>query len=230
MNKPLASCVCVTYNRPHLLNELLYCFLQQDYDNKELIIVNDQASIKYLYNDPRVHIYNLDERFPSLGAKREYSRNLTKGDFIFIMDDDDIYYSRHISNLLKFHLDHMEFDIVANNLSYNSVDNDGIITNNDLAFNGASIKKEYFLNNSFSPDKSCNEDKEFIQNANIYRIDGEITFHYRWGLNLIHMYQTYGFTDGVQAYEETGILGQSINSKIIELKPEISEKVKTFYI
>ena len=228
MNKPLASCVCVTYNRPHLLNELLYCFLQQDYDNKELIILNDQADKKYVYDDPRVHIYNLDERFPSLGAKREYSRNLTKGDFIFIMDDDDIYYSRHISNLLKFHLDHLTFDIVYVKQGDYTVSNENISNvDTKVAFNGASIYKKYWKNNSFLNNISNGEDQYYIQNAKICHIDGEATFHYRWGLDIHHISGLGG--DGMESYNIVTNNTPIGETRIIELKPEISEKVKLYY-
>ena len=42
MSLPFVSCLCCTYGRPILLGEAVKCFLDQDYPNKELIIINDQ--------------------------------------------------------------------------------------------------------------------------------------------------------------------------------------------
>lgn len=232
MDKPLASCVCVTYDRPHLLNETLYCFLHQDYDNKELIIVNDQVDIKLIYDDPRVMIYNLNERFSSLGEKRNYTRGLTRGDYIFTMDDDDIYYSKHISRLLMHHFENPDMDVVANANRYYTEWNEGIQLIRSwqtyVPFNGACITKEYWLNNLFPNDKSCGEDADFVRGAKVSFIHDETTtFHYRWGLDIHHI-SGMG-SDGVESYGIVSARTPIGETRIIELKPAIPEKVKIYY-
>jgi len=230
MEKPLASCVCVTFNRPKLLEELLFCFLQQDYENKELIILNDQPDVKYVYNDPRVKIYNLSNRFPSLGAKREYSKKLTSGEYIFITDDDDIYYSNHISKLLGHHVKFPEYDIIANKKRYYSEWNESVelVQVWNMPFNGACISKKYWDNTSFPLDKSCAEDKDFIENAKVLNIDDEEpTFHYRWGLDVYHISGLGG--DGKESYRTVTRNTPIEGNKIILLTPQICEKVELYY-
>jgi len=228
MNKPLASFVCLTYNRQTLLNEILYCFLAQDYENKELIILNDNALIDYYYNDPRVKIFNIKNRFVSLGEKRNFSRAITNGEFIFITDDDDIYYSNHISRLLSYHLDNLDFDIISNTKAHYSEHNNFVQDwNVNVAFNGACIRKEYWLNNEFPKDKSCGEDQDFIKNAKIFHIDDDITtFHYRWGLNIHHISQMGG--DGQDSYKYNGQLILNYKQKIA-LTPTLSELASKYY-
>lgn len=228
MKKPLVSCVCVTYNRPHLLNELLYSFLMQDYENKELIIVNDQTDVKYCFDDHRVRIYNLDKRFSSLGEKRNYSKSLIKGDYMITMDDDDIYYSKHISNHIKFHLEHPEYDIVVNSKTHFSVSNDNVsVSDTVVPFNAACIKKEYVENNEFPKEKSCGEDQDFIRNAKVGDFNKEPTFHYRWGLDICHI--SGRGSDGVESYKIISRDTPIGKTHTINLESKISEKVKLYY-
>lgn len=242
MKKPLASCVCVTYNRPKLINEILYCFLAQDYENKELIILNDQEKIKYSYNDSRVRIFNLSERFPSLGTKRNYTRRLVKGDYVFIMDDDDIYYSNHISRLIEFHQKNPTYDIVGNGMCHFSQDNRDIQNQPDpLAFNGACIKTNYYLTHEFPDNKSSGEDFDYIQAAKVKKTnDGETSWHYRWGLDIWHISGMGG--DGMESYNKltrdtkpiliepfVEVFKEKNTLRKIELQPQISNDVKKYY-
>lgn len=229
MDKPLASCVCVTFDRPKLLNELLFCFLNQDYENKELIILNDQKDVIYKYNDPRVKIFNYSERFPSLGNKRNRSMDLVNGDYVFIFDDDDIYYSNHISRLIEFHQENSEYDIVGNGMCHFSQDNRDIQNQPDpLAFNGACIKREYYKTHKFPNNKSAGEDLDYIQDAKILKTnDGQTSWHYRWGLNIWHMSGLGG--DGMESYITKTYITRIGDLKNVELKPEISNEVKEYY-
>ncbi len=88
---PLVSCLCLTYARPRYLREAVWCFLQQDWPNKELVIVNDHPepiTLDHAY--PGIQVHNLPQRFPSLGAKRNFSFRAARGDYLMIWDDDDL--------------------------------------------------------------------------------------------------------------------------------------------
>jgi len=229
MNNPLASFVCLTYKRPTLLNELLYCFLNQTYENKELIIVNDEYNVEYVFDDERVKIYNIKERFSSLSEKRNFSRSIVNGDYIFITDDDDIFYTNHVSKLLKYHSYNNHYDIVFNKIAHYSVHNENISDIiQQVAFNGSSIKREYYLNNSFPIEVSCGEDQEFIKNAKILGIEyEEPTFHYRWGLNIHHISGMGG--DGKESYQIYGKLNENVEQKTIILEPKLLKLTQLYY-
>jgi hypothetical protein len=84
----------MTYNRPpthqHLLEEAIESFLRQDYPNKELLLLNDCEGQVLLFDHPRVRIFNIPNRYPTLGDKRRALAELATGDFIAPWDDDDI--------------------------------------------------------------------------------------------------------------------------------------------
>lgn len=91
---PLISCVMPTYGRPAYVNEAIQMFLDQDYPNKELIILNDCEGQIFTCNLPPeagIQVINHPERFPNLGDKRNACIEIAKGEFIAIWDDDDVY-------------------------------------------------------------------------------------------------------------------------------------------
>ena len=88
------SVCCCTYNRPHLLGELIESFQKQTYPKShcELIIVDDAGQ----YGDIRGEnwqVVSFPRRFASLGEKRNACVSLTSHEFEYFLvaDDDDIY-------------------------------------------------------------------------------------------------------------------------------------------
>lgn len=229
MENPLVSFVCLTYKRPHFLNELVYCFLMQTYENTELIIINDEPNVEYKFEHNRVKIYNIVKRFSSLGEKRNFSKSVVCGDYIFVTDDDDIFYTNHVSMLLKHHLMNNDCDIVFNKIcDYSEHNMNTVKVNCQVAFNGASIKREYYLNNSFPSDISCGEDQIFIKSAKIFGIyDENPTYHIRWGGNIHHISGMGG--DGIESYKIYGDLNKIDEHKIIEITPKISELTLQYF-
>jgi len=92
MPLPKVSCICLTFGRPSYLEEALESYLRQDYGGEsELLIVNDFPGLELTYpGDARVTIVNCPERFPCLGAKRNFAIGHASGDVIMTWDDDDI--------------------------------------------------------------------------------------------------------------------------------------------
>lgn len=90
MSRPLkVSFVCPTYNRPQYLPTAVRCFLQQDYGNKELIIVDDGTDRQdFSQYDARIRHIHLGTRTPT-GTKRNIGAQAAFGDIIANLDDDD---------------------------------------------------------------------------------------------------------------------------------------------
>ena len=103
---PLVSCIMPTCNRRPFIAGAIRNFLNQDYPNLELLIVDDGAdSVKDLApTDPRVRYLRLDQK-RILGDKRNFACQEARGDFIAHWDDDDWYppnrVSRQMSGLLS---------------------------------------------------------------------------------------------------------------------------------
>lgn len=88
---PLVSCVMPTYGRPDYVMESIFLFLEQDYPNKELIILNDCPGQLFEGDLPGVRAVNMDCRFGTLGEKRNATIEHASGRIIMVWDDDDIY-------------------------------------------------------------------------------------------------------------------------------------------
>jgi glycosyl transferase family 2 len=83
--------MCLTYGRPHLVEEAIASFLRQDYAGvKELIVLNDLPEQPLQFDHPEVKIINVDKRFRGVGEKRNACAALCSHDLLFAWDEDDI--------------------------------------------------------------------------------------------------------------------------------------------
>src|SRR4051812_44842704 len=104
-HNPAVSCICLTYGRPELLEEAVYCFLLQDYPGpKELIVLNDYAGQTLVFDHPEVRVINVSRRFRTVGEKMNAAVALASHDLLFVWDDDDIY----LPHRLSFSLEHFD--------------------------------------------------------------------------------------------------------------------------
>jgi glycosyltransferase involved in cell wall biosynthesis len=89
-NQPLVSCIMPTADRRRFVPLALQNFLQQDYPNRELVILDDgEDSVADLVPvDSRVHYTRLLQK-QTLGAKRNACVKASHGDLIMHWDDDD---------------------------------------------------------------------------------------------------------------------------------------------
>src|SRR5690348_8823410 len=87
---PLVSCIMPTANRPGFVQHAIRYFLRQDYEPKELIVVDDgeDSAADLMPNDSRIHYIRLERRF-TIGAKRNIACEQARGDVIAHWDDDD---------------------------------------------------------------------------------------------------------------------------------------------
>ena len=84
--------VCVTYNRPRQLGQMIRCFQRQDYAPRELVILDDAG--QYAPTEgPGWRLTSVAERFPTLGEKRNAAARLVSPDAeaLAVWDDDDLY-------------------------------------------------------------------------------------------------------------------------------------------
>lgn len=114
VSRPSISCIMPTYNRVtmswadrrlkcQLVEEAVYSFLQQTYENSELIILNDTPGQVLQLEEPnyRVRIYNFPKRFDTLGDKCNHGLMLARGQYVTRWDDDDISFPSRLENCVK---------------------------------------------------------------------------------------------------------------------------------
>jgi hypothetical protein len=106
MIKPLISVVIPTYNRPDKLNRLLESLNNIEYPTDKLeIIVVDDASEKGIYDTVCRHfqeiimIRNNEKRF--LAGSRNIGVKYSKGELIFLVDDDNVLDCRCVNELVE---------------------------------------------------------------------------------------------------------------------------------
>jgi glycosyltransferase involved in cell wall biosynthesis len=97
---PLISCLTVTANRIQLLKEAIYCYLEQTYSPRELVIVtvvggrHAEAIKDYIDSLGRddIHLFVVENPDASLGYLRNKTVEFSRGDLVCQWDDDDLYH------------------------------------------------------------------------------------------------------------------------------------------
>ncbi len=86
------AAVCCTYLRPKPLGHMIHCFEHQDYEDRELVILDDAGQYDDARGD-RWRLISLSSRFRSLGEKRNAAASLVSPDVeaLAVWDDDDLY-------------------------------------------------------------------------------------------------------------------------------------------
>ena len=114
MDKLKVSCVMCTYGRFNEVQRSMSFFIDQDYENKELIIFNTAPTPLVLNEalyDQNIKVFNneisYETKLPytSIGQVRSDAMNVITGDVYVCWDDDDYYLPFHLSlgmeNLIK---------------------------------------------------------------------------------------------------------------------------------
>jgi O-antigen biosynthesis protein len=105
---PSVSVVIPTFNRPDLLAEALESVCRQDLEDFEVIVVNDAGSdvslLVHGFSETLDLTYIALDRNGGLPAARNSGVAAARGEYIALMDDDDIWMPDHLSRL-RAHLD-----------------------------------------------------------------------------------------------------------------------------
>ncbi len=115
-NKHLVSIIVRTKDRPILLTRTIRSIASQEYRKIEVILVNDGGceidieGFKSVLNDISLNYIKLQDN-----TGRSHAANIgienAKGSFIGFLDDDDEYYTNHISTLVKSLVENSNYKI-----------------------------------------------------------------------------------------------------------------------
>lgn len=159
----------ITYGRVNMLEESLHSFLQQNYPNKELIIVNDYPEQKLIFDHPEVKIYNMPQTFTTIGAKENYATELCNGDIVCQWDDDDVALPNHLNNVAKLFTDDVNILHWKTGVYYNepNITEVGWIGNSGIVF-----RKSAWKAIGGHPIENAGYDMTFIEN--LYKHGGRL--------------------------------------------------------
>lgn len=173
--KPFISVITPTKNRHIFLKNMLRNFFRQDYpiDKMELLIGDDsdESIEEIIPQNENIRYFHLEKM--TIGKKRNFLCNESKGDIIIFMDDDDYYPPDKVSHVVDnlwnskynvsgssiLHVYYICYDEIYKFGPYKYKDND----TNHATCGTISFKREYFKNNKF-PDKPKAEEAIFLKN------------------------------------------------------------------
>jgi hypothetical protein len=94
--------VCCTYDRPQYVGQIIRCFLDQDYPDRELVVLDDAGQYESQKGD-RWRLVSVPNRYPTLGHKRNAAVSLLSPDVeaICTWDDDDLYLPWTVASCAK---------------------------------------------------------------------------------------------------------------------------------
>lgn len=193
---PLVSCLCPTFGRPHVLREAIWCFLQQDYANKELIIVNDHPNPITLDREyPGVRLINLPERFANLGEKRNYTTRLARGEILCVWDDDDLYLPWRLKQTVRHLMENPDTWAYKPMHAWLSVNNSGYRIQRALFHSQLGMRRAAFDCVGGYPAMNVGEDQAFEDRiprdkwVRHLAAAAEFIYVYRWGNTHTHISQ-----------------------------------------
>lgn len=105
--KPKVSCLCPSYQRVESLKNVVNCFNNQSYENRELVVVHRSTDIEtkeYIASLDQENIKAVEVVYTentTLGDVRNLSIDAATGDYICVWDDDDWYHRDRIKTQLE---------------------------------------------------------------------------------------------------------------------------------
>ncbi len=171
------SIIVPTFNRGELLRETLKTLKEIDYDNFEIIVVDDGSTdhteeiVKPFLNN-QIHYFKKENA--ERGAARNYGAKQAKGRYINFFDSDDWAYSDHLQLASKVLKSGSQPEAFA--LSYEIRNEPGkllqtkilngrvsefIANGNDLSCNGIFIRKDIALEHPFSEKRALSASEDY---------------------------------------------------------------------
>jgi glycosyltransferase involved in cell wall biosynthesis len=184
----MISVLTLTYKRHHLLEEAIQSFLAQELPPEcEMVIINDNAEVDYVFDHPRVKIINHKERFSSISAKLQWGYKQCKYDHIYRLDDDDLLAPWGLKNASIDIQTNPGYDVYRSEGMYFFVNN--IFERESSNVNNGNVYTKEYLDRIKWPDTSIGEDADitFHKNGKVYESKLKNTMIYRWGMNTLHI-------------------------------------------
>ena len=109
--------ICPTYGRIPFLGRMLAGFLRQTYDDKHLVIINDDKNVELCCDYDEVTCININKKV-LLDVKRNIGACFGNYDLIFPQDDDDVVMPNRIANHVKKFQDNPDINLYMNSAGY----------------------------------------------------------------------------------------------------------------
>ena len=159
MERPLVTCITPTANRQKYLPLAIKYFLEQDYPNAEMVIIDDgrESCASLIPENPKIKYFYYPERLGTIGIKRNLACEKSNGEIIIHWDDDDWYAPDWISRQVEAQL-HSGADITG----LNKVDFYSPSINKRYRYEDTEIEKPWICGATMAFKKSFWEKHKFV--------------------------------------------------------------------
>ena len=145
---PKVSLIMPLYNAEKYVEEAIESILSQTYTNFELILIDDISTDSTMervlkYKDGRIRII-CNSSNQGIAFSRNRGLEMAQGEYIALMDDDDISLPERFAKQVAFLDSHPEIDFVG--ARYQNIDEDGIVLSEQkTAYHNPSYIRALFL-------------------------------------------------------------------------------------
>ena len=218
------SCVCPTYCRPERLEEAIESFLRQTYAGpKELVVLNDNPRVHYIFDHPDVRIVNLKTRYHTLGRKLNLGTGYCRYGCRVNWPDDDLFLP-HALDTIASGIKEADFYSFSGYWNINKLGELAWVTSQITGIIPIRIEALRWVG-GYPVDISCGADKGLrdrivqfaLQGSHAHLTKQQGFFIYRWAPHHLS-----GYTEQ-KAWEEIGKIGEMIPEGEFVLKPHWKE-------
>ena len=152
----MVSVIMPLYNAERFLDETIQSVLNQTYKNYELIIIDDcgqdgslDIAKKYAKQDKRIKIYSNKEN-KGIAYSRNRGLHEARGEYIALLDDDDIAMPNRLELQVKYLDNHPEIGTIGGNAQWIDENNNVIRETIDVVSDPDTIRMFFLFRNLFN--------------------------------------------------------------------------------
>lgn len=117
MDKPEITVITAVYNREKYIERAINSLLRQNYNNWELIVIDDGSVdgtplILKKYHEKYKNIKIVSKKHKNLSSSRNAGIELSQGQYITFLDSDDEFLPSHLETRYNYMLNHPSTDLI----------------------------------------------------------------------------------------------------------------------
>jgi len=224
MSEKLLSVIITVFNAEKYLFQSIESILTQTYHNFELIIINDcstdgSKTIIETFNDERIKYYENNQN-KGIVYSRNRGLDLAKGDYIGMLDADDIAFKDKFEKQINYLSNNPEYGMIGSWVKL--IDEDGVSLNKEWKLKSGfecipsiMLFKNYFLQSAVLYTKECIKKYRFKEGFDILE-------DYVIWLEILKNYKGYSLQESLVYYR---IHQQGVTKKYSSEKDEKERRV-----
>lgn len=175
MDNPTISVIMPVYNAKKYIKETVDSILQQTFTDFELILIDDcgtDGSMEIInsYSDGRIKVFH-NEKNMGIAYSRNRALKESRGNYIAIMDDDDVAYRSRFEKQVEFLKKNESIDIVGGKTEYINEKNEVIREAIEVVENPQWIQAYFLFYNIFNNSEIMMK-RSIVFDNNIFYRDG----------------------------------------------------------